>query len=97
MLDEKSAKAVAELARLELVDSDSHSRGNIVDDFVKIVGYMDILAHAQTEGVDPLYCPIIEAQPPRADEPKSRPGLADKILEEAPERVGRFFAVPRIV
>jgi aspartyl-tRNA(Asn)/glutamyl-tRNA(Gln) amidotransferase subunit C len=103
-LDEKTAQDIARLARLRLTDSEdgalseaaSKTLETLVAEFAKIVGYMDILAQADTSGIEPLYSPMIDPLPPRDDEPRSGPGASDDLLEGAPERIGRFFSVPRI-
>jgi aspartyl-tRNA(Asn)/glutamyl-tRNA(Gln) amidotransferase subunit C len=99
-IDENTARSVANLARLELsgtlgqIDPDRLTA--LVEEFSKIVGYMDILSEANAQGVEPLYSPMIEPQPPRPDLPTRDSQKADAILEEAPERFGRYFSVPRI-
>ncbi|MDR1049607.1 MAG: Asp-tRNA(Asn)/Glu-tRNA(Gln) amidotransferase subunit GatC [Deltaproteobacteria bacterium] len=101
-LDEKAVLAVVGLARLEppeRPESDSAAADPVaamVSEFAKIVDYMAILNEAETEGVEPMYSPMIEPQPPRPDEPRRDAGKADDILGQAPERVGRYFSVPRI-
>jgi aspartyl-tRNA(Asn)/glutamyl-tRNA(Gln) amidotransferase subunit C len=97
-LDEGAARAVARLARLRLEEEGSDAAAEaMAEEFAKIVGYMDILSEVDTKGVEPLYSPMLDPQPPRPDVPRSGPGRADEILSQAPERVGRFFAVPRIL
>jgi aspartyl-tRNA(Asn)/glutamyl-tRNA(Gln) amidotransferase subunit C len=67
----------------------------MAEEFSKIVDYMAILDEADTEGVEPLYSPMLDPQPPREDVPRSEEGRSDAILREAPELVGRYFSVPR--
>jgi aspartyl-tRNA(Asn)/glutamyl-tRNA(Gln) amidotransferase subunit C len=69
----------------------------MVSEFEKIVGYMAILGEVDTAGVEPLYSPMIDPQPARPDVPREGPGIADELLAQAPERVGRLFSVPRVV
>ncbi|MDR2422427.1 MAG: Asp-tRNA(Asn)/Glu-tRNA(Gln) amidotransferase subunit GatC [Deltaproteobacteria bacterium] len=89
--------AMARLARLDL-KADLAALGKMASDFERIVGYMDILAEIDTQGVEPMYSPMVEPLGPRPDEPLARDERkADDILAEAPERVGRFFSVPRVV
>ncbi|MDR1676920.1 MAG: Asp-tRNA(Asn)/Glu-tRNA(Gln) amidotransferase subunit GatC [Deltaproteobacteria bacterium] len=96
-IDETTARTVANLARLELAQEVGEERLQaLVEEFSKIVGYMDILSEAQTEGVEPLYSPMIDPQLPRSDNPVLDSQKADDILSQAPERVGRYFSVPRI-
>jgi aspartyl-tRNA(Asn)/glutamyl-tRNA(Gln) amidotransferase subunit C len=95
-IDETTARAVAGLARLELAGTDEGDVRALVEEFSRIVGYMDILAEADTEGVEPLYSPMVDPEPPRPDEPAWDGRKAEDILGQAPERVGRFFSVPRV-
>ncbi|MDR2455865.1 MAG: Asp-tRNA(Asn)/Glu-tRNA(Gln) amidotransferase subunit GatC [Deltaproteobacteria bacterium] len=98
-LDDKAAKTVARLARLSLggdAASDAETEA-MVSEFAKIVGYMDILGEADAKGVEPMYSPMIDPQPARPDIPREDPSKADEILAQAPELVGRFFSVPKIV
>jgi aspartyl-tRNA(Asn)/glutamyl-tRNA(Gln) amidotransferase subunit C len=63
----------------------------------KIVGYMEILNECETSGVEPMYSPMADPQPPREDIPREAgEGSGDWILDGAPETFGRFFSVPRI-
>ncbi|MDR2301166.1 MAG: Asp-tRNA(Asn)/Glu-tRNA(Gln) amidotransferase subunit GatC [Deltaproteobacteria bacterium] len=100
-IDENTAKSIANLARLELgeergqeIDQERHKV--LVEEFSKIIGYMDILSEAQTDGVEPLFSPMVEAQPPRSDVVVEDQKKADAILAGAPEKIGRYFSVPRI-
>lgn len=58
-----------------------------------IVGYMDILNHVDTEGVEPLYSPMRDVAPPRADE-ATCVRTPDEVLANAPKRRQNFFVVP---
>jgi aspartyl-tRNA(Asn)/glutamyl-tRNA(Gln) amidotransferase subunit C len=100
-IDAKTAESIAALARLESSDRNSEKSSGentqLLSEFNKIVAYMDILSEANTEGVEPMYSPMLEPIGPRADVPRSPESLkADDILDGAPERVERFFSVPRI-
>ncbi|MDR2443733.1 MAG: Asp-tRNA(Asn)/Glu-tRNA(Gln) amidotransferase subunit GatC [Deltaproteobacteria bacterium] len=100
-IDERTARAIARLARLSLDSDEAENSQNdlakLVEDFSKIVGYMDILNEAETNGVEPLYSPMLEPEPPRPDVPRANEGVADLLLSQAPEKVGRYFSVPKIV
>jgi aspartyl/glutamyl-tRNA(Asn/Gln) amidotransferase C subunit len=104
-VDVKTAEAMAQLARLTLGagsgggPSPGEAR-RLAGEFSKIVGYMDILDGCPVEGVEPMYSPMLEPQPPRGDEPlgeDERAGLADAILDGSPMLSGRFFVVPKVV
>jgi aspartyl-tRNA(Asn)/glutamyl-tRNA(Gln) amidotransferase subunit C len=105
-IDENTVRGISALSRLEIAPglSEGEERAELLkltEEFGKIVGYMDILSEADTEGVEPLYSPMIEPQPPREDVPREvKPGeeeASEWILEDAPMTFGRFFAVHRIV
>jgi aspartyl-tRNA(Asn)/glutamyl-tRNA(Gln) amidotransferase subunit C len=100
-IDENTVRKIASLARLELgggqgQEVDPDRERVLIEEFTKLVGYIDILSEAQTDGVEPLYSPMLEPQPPRSDEVARDQEKADSILDGAPERVGRYFSVPRI-
>ena len=102
-IDEKTVRGIAELSRLELApglpeEEEKRELAKLTEEFGKIVGYMDILSEAGTEGVEPLYSPMAEPQPPREDIPREHSEeTAEWILKDAPMTFGRFFAVPKIV
>lgn len=62
----------------------------------RIVEYMDILAEADTAGVEPLYSPMSRTAPPAADEPRADYSR-EAVLANAPEREDGFFIVPRVL
>lgn len=96
--------ATAALCRLDLSISSVHAKvetpderiGRIASQLDAVVGYMDILNQVDTESVEPLYCPIHETAPPRADIAEKRL-QADEILANAPRRQQHFFVVPPVI
>jgi aspartyl/glutamyl-tRNA(Asn/Gln) amidotransferase C subunit len=106
-LDRKIAERMANLARLDLESGQEglsqkqkeERLNRLLDEFSQIVGYMDILSQAATDGVEPLYNPLREPQGPRPDEPRliRNENRSEEILAAAPDRQGRFFAVPKIL
>ncbi|MDR1035458.1 MAG: aspartyl/glutamyl-tRNA amidotransferase subunit C [Deltaproteobacteria bacterium] len=111
-VDAMTAKAIADLARLSLSggtvgdgpESGGASAGDaaylerVADEMSKIVGYMDILNECDTAGVEPMYSPMLDPQPPREDVPRETSGgSSDWIVDGAPETFGRFFTVPRVL
>ncbi|MDR2461023.1 MAG: Asp-tRNA(Asn)/Glu-tRNA(Gln) amidotransferase subunit GatC [Deltaproteobacteria bacterium] len=101
-VDEKTAEAISSLARLNLTELDSQGNRQdvekLVEEFNKIVGYMDILSEVDTTGVEPLYSPMLCPQSPREDIPS--PPDEERflwILDDAPETFGRFFKVPKVL
>ncbi len=97
--------ATAALARLDLTQTPEGvlspeeaavALDRLAAQMESIVGYMDILAQADTAGVEPLYSPMQNIAPPREDVAvKTR--TVEEILSGAPRRQGRFFAVPPVI
>ena len=96
--------ATAALCRLDLslpsarhpVESPEQRLVRIADQLDAIVRYMDILNQADTQNVEPLYSPMRDVAPPRADEAEKRRS-PDEILANAPERRQNFFVVPPVI
>lgn len=89
------------LARLDLAGgaSGAEAEMNIVRfaaQMDEIVGYIDILESARTEGVEPLFSPITGAASPRTDEAVQR-YAREELLQNAPEQNDGFFIVPRVL
>jgi aspartyl-tRNA(Asn)/glutamyl-tRNA(Gln) amidotransferase subunit C len=84
---------VARLARLELGEAE---KALIREQLAKILTYIDALNALDTEGVEPTThaVPVVDVM--REDE--TRPCFpADEMLANAPDRLGEFFRVPRII
>ena len=62
----------------------------------EIVGYMDILQSAKTDGVEPMYSPMGLTAGPREDEVRQE-YTREEELSNAPEQADGFFLVPRVI
>ncbi|MGL4208214.1 MAG: Asp-tRNA(Asn)/Glu-tRNA(Gln) amidotransferase subunit GatC [Candidatus Adiutrix sp.] len=104
-IDLKTIEKTMALARLSLGPSQKDQLGqqnleNLAQELSNIIAHIDVLKQANTEGIEPLYSPLTAPPAPRADEVinhSSNQELADNILGQAPDRVGRLFAVPKIM
>jgi aspartyl-tRNA(Asn)/glutamyl-tRNA(Gln) amidotransferase subunit C len=100
-IDLKTVQRTAALARLDLTWGLSPLEApaaleKLAGELAGIVAHIDILAEADTDGISPLYSPMLEVPAPRPDRPN--PGnSSDEILSQAPDRVGNLFAVPKII
>jgi len=94
-LDQNLLERTATLARLR-IDPDPVKAARLAEELAGIVSAMDILSEADTKGVEPLYSPLAEVAGPRPDEP-GRGADPEALLNQAPDRVGCFFAVPKII
>jgi aspartyl-tRNA(Asn)/glutamyl-tRNA(Gln) amidotransferase subunit C len=61
-----------------------------------ILGYVEQLAEVDVEGIEPLSGGAQMAMRLRADMVTDGE-IAEKILANAPDRAGEFFAVPKVV
>jgi aspartyl-tRNA(Asn)/glutamyl-tRNA(Gln) amidotransferase subunit C len=104
-VDIETVRRIAALARLDLTlglgeGEAAPALRRLSEEFGDIVGYMDILSELDTEGVEPLYSPMLEPEGPREDEPRKDPpggGRAESIVSQGPQVLGRLFVVPRVV
>ncbi|MDR1045542.1 MAG: Asp-tRNA(Asn)/Glu-tRNA(Gln) amidotransferase subunit GatC [Candidatus Adiutrix sp.] len=100
-IDLKTVRHTAELARLDpghglSPDEAEAALAKLADELAGIVAHIDILSEAETSGVEPLYSPLIEAPAPREDRPADCAHI-EEILRAAPDRVGNFYVVPKII
>jgi len=93
-LTEKDVRYVAELAHLELTADEVKK---FLPQLDSILQYMDKLNKLDTTQVDPMAQVTTEGQPSlRADQPQ-RTLAQNEALDNAPERGGAFFRVPRVI
>lgn len=90
----------ASLAKLEigygLTDAEAQAAlEKITGELSRTIGYIDVLKDAKTDGVEPIFSVSEEAPGTRDDVPQASD--SEKILAQAPDRIGNFFAVPKIL
>lgn len=93
--------AIAGLCRLDLTQSasgeDPQERlERIASEMDAIVGYIDILSQVDTDNIEPMYSPLQDPTPPRADTAQRRLEV-DQVLANAPRRKQNFFLVPPVI
>jgi len=92
MITAKDVQHVAKLARLSLTDAESE---RFTEQLGRIMDYFDELSQVDTEGVEPMSHPIPVVNVMREDLVIKSLGR-DLLMENAPEKEGAFFKVPRI-
>jgi aspartyl-tRNA(Asn)/glutamyl-tRNA(Gln) amidotransferase subunit C len=92
-LDAATVRRIAKLARIRVRDDEV---ATLQGELNAILGYVEQLAEVNVEGVEPLSGGMRMALRSRADE-LTDGGMAEKILANAPDRIGNFFAVPKVV
>jgi aspartyl-tRNA(Asn)/glutamyl-tRNA(Gln) amidotransferase subunit C len=92
-LDHATVRRIARLARIRLEDE---AVGRLAGELNGILGWIELLGEVDVQGVEPLTGGAQIALRMRADA-VSDGGYREKILANAPDREGEFFAVPKVV
>ena len=92
-VDAETVRRVAHLARLAVAEDEvEHLRGELN----AILAFVEQLAEAEVDGVEPMTSVTPMAMKMRKDEVTDG-GIADDILANAPAREDHFFLVPKVV
>jgi aspartyl-tRNA(Asn)/glutamyl-tRNA(Gln) amidotransferase subunit C len=94
-LDHATVRRIASLARIRVED---HEVETLCHELNGILGWIEQLNEVDVSGVAPLAggTNVAAAMVMRADVVTDG-GYADKVLSNAPERIGDFYAVPKVV
>jgi aspartyl-tRNA(Asn)/glutamyl-tRNA(Gln) amidotransferase subunit C len=93
MIREQDVEHVARLARLALDDAE---KTRMAEQLGRILAYVDKLRQLDVDGVEPTSHAVPMINVMRDDEVE--PSLErERMMANAPERVGEFFRVPRII
>jgi aspartyl-tRNA(Asn)/glutamyl-tRNA(Gln) amidotransferase subunit C len=92
-VDADTVRRVAHLARLAVAEDEvEHLRGELN----AILAFVEQLAEAEVDGVEPMTSVTPMAMKMRKDEVTDG-GIADAIMANAPAREDHFFLVPKVV
>ena len=92
-LDHATVRRIASLARIRVED---HEVEPLCHELNSILGWIEQLNEVDIEGVAPLTGAANIAAPLRADVVTDG-GYPEKVLANAPERIGDFYVVPKVV
>jgi aspartyl-tRNA(Asn)/glutamyl-tRNA(Gln) amidotransferase subunit C len=92
-LDPATVRRIATLARIRMDDAEVTT---LVGELNSILVWIEQLNEVDIDGVDPLTGAAQMALKMR-DDAVSDGGNSDQILRNAPDRIGDFFAVPKVV
>ncbi len=93
MIDKKTVKHVAELARIELTEEEANRFSKELND---ILENFKILDELNVDDVEPSFHPIRTENRVREDEPEQSLNR-EYLLNQAVHREEEYFKVPRIV
>ncbi len=92
-LDSATVRRIAKLARIRVEEADVP---RLQGELNGILGWIEQLAEVDVEGVQPLTGGAQIALRLREDVVTDG-GIPERILSNAPDRVGAFFTVPKVV
>jgi aspartyl-tRNA(Asn)/glutamyl-tRNA(Gln) amidotransferase subunit C len=85
---------VAKLARLSFGEKELEG---FISQLNEILQYVDKLDELDTANVPPTSHMFFTKTPMREDKVRTEPSPIEKILENAPQREGTFYVVPRVI
>jgi aspartyl-tRNA(Asn)/glutamyl-tRNA(Gln) amidotransferase subunit C len=92
-LDETAVRRIAKLARIRV---DGAEVATLRGELNAILGYVEQLNEVDVTGVEPLSGGAQMTMRLR-DDAVTDGDIAEQILANAPDRIGNFFAVPKVV
>ena len=92
-LDPATVRRIAKLARIRVEEGDV---GRLQGELNGILGWIETLSEVDVAGVEPLTGGAAILLRLRADAVTDG-GMAEAVLANAPDRVGAFFTVPKVV
>ena len=92
-IDKNTINKIARLSRIKLDDKESE---DYINDLNSILDWVEQLNEVNTENVEPLSNISSSILPKREDVSKDV-NSSDEILENAPDKLEGFFAVPKVV
>ena len=92
-LDKDTVRRIAFLARVRVPED---ALEPLVGELNKIIGWVEQLSEVDTEGVEPMTSVAEITLPLRTDEVTDG-NYSDRVLANAPDSNGPFYAVPKVV
>lgn len=92
-LSKDDVRKIAFLARIRVPEERLEP---LAGELNNIVGWVEQLAEVDTTGVAPMTS-VVETETPMRPDVVNDGDIADKVLANAPDGEGTFFAVPKVV
>jgi len=87
---------VAAIARLARIRVSAEQQDALAGELSNILGWIEQLNELDTAGVEPMTS-VVEMGLPQREDRITDGAIVEKILANAPEGAGTFFAVPKVV
>jgi aspartyl-tRNA(Asn)/glutamyl-tRNA(Gln) amidotransferase subunit C len=92
-VDRNTVKQIAKLARIRVPEEQlDHLAGELTN----ILSWIEQLSELDTDGVEPMPS-VVEMAPALREDAVNDGGITEKVVANAPEAAGSFFAVPKVV
>ncbi|MFD2265607.1 Asp-tRNA(Asn)/Glu-tRNA(Gln) amidotransferase subunit GatC [Lacibacterium aquatile] len=92
-IDKDTVKRVAKLARIRVTPDEL---GPLATEISGILGWIEQLNEVNTDGVQPM-ARVVQMKLPMREDVVTEQDQNEKVLKNAPDGVGRFFTVPKVV
>ncbi|MDC0625007.1 Asp-tRNA(Asn)/Glu-tRNA(Gln) amidotransferase subunit GatC [Alphaproteobacteria bacterium] len=92
-LDTNTINKIAKLARIKLSDDEAK---DLLKDMNSILDWVEQLNEVNTDSIEPLANISSSTLPQRNDESKDI-NSSDEILQNSPDKLEGYFAVPKVV
>ena len=92
-LDIDTVRRIARLARIQVPDDELPV---LADELSRIMDWVEQLNAVDTANIAPMTS-VADLKLPQRDDVVNDGGAPEKVLANAPDRQGNFFAVPKVV
>ena len=92
-LDKDTVRRIAFLARVRVPED---ALEPLVGELDKIIGWVEQLSEVDTEGIEPMTS-VVEITLPLRTDKVTDGNISGRVLANAPDRNGPFYAVPKVI
>ncbi len=92
-VDKATVAKIARLARLRVPEE---NLDGLAGELSNILGWIEQLNELNTDGVEPMTS-VVAMSLPKRDDVVTDGGRAEDVVRNAPETVGGYFVVPKVV
>jgi aspartyl-tRNA(Asn)/glutamyl-tRNA(Gln) amidotransferase subunit C len=92
-LDTDTVRNIARLARIRVPED---ALDGLANELSHILGWVEQLAEVDTAGIAPMTS-VADMTWPRREDAVTDGGCREKVLANAPDREGGFYAVPKVI
>jgi aspartyl-tRNA(Asn)/glutamyl-tRNA(Gln) amidotransferase subunit C len=87
---------VAKIAKLASIRVPEENLDGLAGELNNILGWIEQLSELDTDGIEPMTS-VVAMTPPLREDTVTDGNRADDIVRNAPEEVGGYFVVPKVI